>query len=141
MHSDDNIPENNFGEQACDDCDDSTALQLIEPSESSAAPQPSSSELQAASGDSASTHHLAPSVSALTFGVTSDVSDASHINDYLHQYVTVSYDGLPYPGKVSDTDEQQGDLYVSCMHHIGPNRFFWPTHTDVCWYNLDEIVA
>jgi len=59
----------------------------------------------------------------------------------LHQFVVIKYDGSPYPGKVLDVDEQQGDMQVSCMHRVGPNRFFWPTRADICWYSRDDVIA
>jgi hypothetical protein len=54
---------------------------------------------------------------------TSD-NTVSSVADYLNQFVVVSYDSKPYPGKVIDINEQQGDLQISCMHRVGHNRFF-----------------
>jgi len=96
-------------------------------------------EPEAAAGDSALTSQPAPSASNLAFGVTTDENDSAHISEYLHPYVVVACDGKPYPGKVVDIDEQLGELHTSCMHRVGPNRFFWPTRTDVCWYIVAVI--
>ena len=63
------------------------------------------------------------------------------LSELLLKFVVVKYDGHPYPGKVVDIDEQQGELEISCMHRVGQNRFFWPLRTDICWYTRDDILA
>lgn len=98
--------------------------------------EPSTSEPPATSGDPSSL----PDSQQNPMQQQSAVDDVP-LSDLLNQFVIIQYDGIPYPGKVVDIDDQQGDLQISCMHRIGPNRFFWPSKADLCWYEHDDILA
>ena len=56
----------------------------------------------------------------------------------IDKYVVVTYDGHPYPGII--TDEDNDEVKVKCMHPLGPNRFFWPPRDDICWYYKDDVI-
>ena len=58
-----------------------------------------------------------------------------------HKVVIVRYDGQAYLGQVTDVDNKQGDLQVTCMHKVGHNRFFWPSLPNTCWYDYEDMIA
>lgn len=55
------------------------------------------------------------------------------------------YDGMPYPGYVSDIDND--DVFVRCMHRFPGKKidscmFYWPKCVlDECWCNLDNVAC
>ena len=50
----------------------------------------------------------------------------------------VVYDGFKYFGKVEAVDAKTED--VSVMKCVKGNRFRFPKHVDVCWYNRDSVI-
>lgn len=74
------------------------------------------------------------------FHLMSETQSIPSGSELLGKHVLVLYDGFPYPGIVTDFDEQ--DIFVNCMHRIGRNRFFWPQmRKDECWYSFDQLLA
>lgn len=51
----------------------------------------------------------------------------------------MSYDGLPYPGIIVDSDDDA--VEVKSMSRIGDNRFFWPMREDRIWYEYHKVVT
>ncbi len=52
----------------------------------------------------------------------------------------VTYDGLPYPGIIQDTGENEIEVMV--MHRVGDNRFFWPSLMDnTLWYRREDVIT
>jgi len=111
--------------------------QTAEPHAVSSDIEPSTNEPPTVSCDQASEHEMQQAETQHQHLVADNVP----LSNLLNQFVIVLYEGNPYPGKVIDVDEQQGDLQISCMHRIGPNRFFWPSKTDICWYEHDNIIS
>ena len=67
-----------------------------------------------------------------------ELRDAS-CKSLIDEYVVVKYDGVAYPGIV--TDEDHDDVEVKCLHKVGENRFYWPMHDDICWHQRDSILG
>ena len=60
-------------------------------------------------------------------------------DNLVDRYCVVEYDGLPYPGKILDVDDDM--VEVSAMHRIGVNRFFWPMLADELCYTKEKILT
>lgn len=60
-------------------------------------------------------------------------------NISIDKYVIVNYDGILFPGIVTDEDHE--DIEVKCLHRVGGNRFFWPHRDDILWYSKDNVIA
>ncbi len=54
------------------------------------------------------------------------------------QWCMLRYDQELYPGIILSTDETH--VQVKCMHHVGPNRFFWPARDDILWYLFEDVL-
>ena len=59
--------------------------------------------------------------------------------DLLEKWCVVIYDGVPYPGLVTDCDDDS--IEVKTMNRIGNNRFYWPVRDDVIWYKYATVVS
>ncbi|XP_033741743.1 small proline-rich protein 3-like [Pecten maximus] len=58
----------------------------------------------------------------------------------ISRHCVVSYDNIPFPGKIVDVDDDE-EVEVSVMHKIGRNRYFWPAREDRLWYPKEMIVT
>ncbi|KAK3102875.1 hypothetical protein FSP39_014573 [Pinctada imbricata] len=68
--------------------------------------------------------------------ITLDCVDESLIG----KYCVVVYDALPYPGVITDVDEDE-EVEVNVMHKIGRNRYFWPRMEDILWYKKSDVMT
>ena len=57
----------------------------------------------------------------------------------IKKWCVVRYDGKPYPGLITDYDENS--VEVTKMSRIGKNRFFWPAREGKIWYSYDDTIS